>query len=69
MKSSVAKIVELSSQSDKSFEDAIKNGISRANKTLQGVTGAWVKSMKVMVEDGKIRGYRVTLKVTFVLKG
>jgi dodecin len=66
---SVAKIVELSCTSDKSFEDAIKNGMNRANKTLDNITGAWVKSMKVDVEDGKVTTYRVTMKVTFILKG
>ena len=66
---SVAKVVELSCASDKSFEDAIKNGLNRANKTLDTVTGAWVKSMKVDVDDGKVVAYRVTMKVTFILKG
>ncbi len=66
---SVAKIVELSCASDKSFEDAIKSGISRANKTLDNISGAWIKSMKVDCEDGKVVAYRVNMKVTFVLKG
>jgi dodecin len=64
---SVAKVVELSAASTKSFEDAIENGVTRANKTLKGITGAWVQDMKVDVEDGKITRYRVHMKVTFVL--
>ena len=64
---SVAKVVELSAASTKSFENAVETGISRANKTLKGITGAWVQDMKVDVEDGKITRYRVNLKVTFVL--
>jgi flavin-binding protein dodecin len=65
---SVAKISEIISSSNKSFEDAIVSGIARANKTLENVRGAWVKSQKVQVENGKIIEYRVTLKVSFVLK-
>ncbi|MBX3146209.1 MAG: dodecin domain-containing protein [Gemmatimonadales bacterium] len=53
--------------SKKSFEDAINSGIARASKTLDDVQGAWVKSMKVEVEKGKIVQYRVIMKVTFVL--
>ena len=65
---SVAKVSEISARSDKSFEDAIKQGIDRATKTLKGVTGAWVDNQKVVVEKGKIKEYRVNMKVTFVLK-
>jgi dodecin len=66
--SSVAKVVELTSMSKKSFEDAIEGGIARASKTLDNITGAWVQDMKVDVEKGKVKAYRVNLKVTFVLK-
>lgn len=64
---SVAKVSELISESNKSFEDAINQGIARANKTLRNVSGAWVESQKVTIRDGKIVNYRVFLKVTFVL--
>ena len=63
----VAKITEISSSSRKSFEDAIAQGIDRANKTLENVKGAWVQDFKVDVEEGKIKEYRVIMKVTFVL--
>ncbi|MGD9790857.1 MAG: dodecin family protein [Phycisphaerales bacterium] len=65
---SVARVTEIIASSSKSFEDAIKNGVTRANKTLDNVTGAWVQDMKVDVKNGKIAGYRVNMKVTFVLK-
>lgn len=65
---SVAKITEISASSKVSFEDAIKNGIARANKTLQHITGAWVSEQKVKVDDGKVTEWRVIMKVTFVLK-
>lgn len=64
---SVAKVVEIFSESDKSFEDAIQQGIKRANATLKNVRGAWISEQKVDVEKGKIVRYRVAMKVTFVL--
>lgn len=64
---SVAKVSEIIASSEKSFEDAIEQGVARANKTLQNVTGAWVKDQKVKVENGKITRYRVTLKIVFIL--
>lgn len=66
--SSVARVTEIISSSKKSFEDAVETGIDRACKTLTDVKGAWVKDQKVEVQDGKIKHYRVTLMVTFVLK-
>ena len=64
----VARITEITATSTKGFEEAVKAGISRATKTLKNVKGAWVNGMKVDVENGKIRSYRVNLKVTFVLE-
>lgn len=64
---SVAKIIEISAESTKSFEDAIQDGITRASKTIHNIKGAWVKEQQVLVENGKVALYRVDLKVTFVL--
>lgn len=66
---SVAKVIELSSSSTKSFEDAINAGIARATKTMKNVEGAWIKEQKVQIKKGKIVGYRVNMNVTFVLEG
>jgi flavin-binding protein dodecin len=65
--SSVARVTEIIASSKKSFEDAVEKGIDRACKTLNEVKGAWVKDQKVAIEDGKVKRYRVTLMVTFVL--
>ncbi len=65
----VAKVIELTASSNKSFEDAIEQGIKRATKTLDNVEGAWVQEQKVVVKKGKIVEYRVNMKVTFVLNG
>lgn len=64
---SIAKVSEVISSSNKSFEDAISKGVERANKTLENVKAAWVENQQVIVEDGKIKEYRVALKITFVL--
>lgn len=66
---SVARITTLSANSTTSFDDAIKEGITRANKTLRGVTGAWVKEQKVEIADGNVVAWHVVLEVTFVLEG
>ena len=63
----VAKVTEIIASSEKSFEDAVRVGIARANKTLKNVRGAWIKEQKVVVEKGKITEYRVDMRVTFVL--
>ena len=65
---SVAKITEIQSSSTKSFEDAIQAGIARADQTLRNLTGAWIKSQKVIIEKGKITEYRVLMKVSFILQ-
>jgi flavin-binding protein dodecin len=63
----VARVTEITAISKKSFDDAVSIGISRANKTLKNVKGAWIADQEVIVEKGKIAGYKVNLKVTFVL--
>ena len=65
---SIAKVTEIIASSEKSFDDAVKQGIKRANKTLKNVKGAWVQNQQVVCENGKITEYRVNLKLTFVLK-
>lgn len=65
---SVAKVIELSCTSGKSFEDAIASGIARAAKTMKNVEGAWIKEQKVQIKDGRIVGYRVNMNVTFILE-
>ncbi len=66
---SVAKVTEIISSSDKSFDDAVEQGIKRASKSLKNVKGDWVQNQQVTVDkDGDISEYRVNLKVTFVLE-
>ena len=64
---SVARVTEIISSSRKGFQDAIEIGIERANKTLKNVEGAWVKDQSIILDNGKIKEYRVVLKLTFIL--
>ena len=64
---SIARTSEITAASKKSFEDAVEKGIKRFSKTIKNVEGAWIKEQKVVVNDGDVSEYRVTMKVTFVL--
>jgi dodecin len=64
---SVAKVSEISATSTTSFEDAIKEGIARANKTLRKVRSAWIKEQHVRVSDDAIAEYQVNMMVTFII--
>ena len=65
---SVAKTSEISASSSKSFEDAISKGIKKMSETVKNIEGAWVKEQKVVVKDGDVASYRITMKVTFIVK-
>ncbi|HEY9030158.1 MAG: dodecin family protein [Kangiella sp.] len=64
----VAKVTEIIADSKDSFEDAVKQGIRRANKTLDQVKSAWIKEQQVVIKDGEVEKFRVVMKVTFLLK-
>jgi flavin-binding protein dodecin len=63
----IAKVSEISATSSKSFEDAVTQGIARANKTLRNIRSAWIKEQQVRVTDGAITEYQVNMMVTFVI--
>ena len=64
---SVARVTEIIASSSVSFDDAIKQGVARANKTLRNVKSVWVQDQTASVANGEIEEYRVALKVTFIL--
>ncbi|MFO7855355.1 MAG: dodecin family protein [Paracoccaceae bacterium] len=66
---SIARVTEISATSPQSFDDAVKQGIDRAGKTLRGIKSAWVKDQNVEIDNGSVTGYRVNLLVTFELDG
>jgi len=68
MSTTVAKVIELTAASPKSIEDAIENGVRRADSTLDQVEGVWVQDIKCVVKNGKVAEWRVNMRVTFLLK-
>ena len=66
---SVAKVTELSCTSTDSFDDAIRQGIERASKTLRGVHSAWVKEQRVNVNRDGVVEFQANILVTFILEG
>jgi len=64
---SVAKVIEITSTSKKSFDDAIQDGIKRASRTRRGIQSAWIADQEAMVKGGKVVGYQVRMKLTFLL--
>jgi flavin-binding protein dodecin len=67
--SSVAKVIELIAESDKSWDDAAKNAVREASKTIKNIRSIWMDNMSAEVKDNKIVTYRANVKVTFVLEG
>jgi flavin-binding protein dodecin len=65
---SVARTTEITASSAKGFDDALAKGVRRATKTLENVTGAWVKDQEVVIKGGEVVSYKVRAKVTFILK-
>ena len=63
----VAKILELTSRSSDSFDDAIRGGIAKAGESVHNIESAWVKDQTVLIDDESVDQYQVTLKVTFLV--
>jgi flavin-binding protein dodecin len=66
--SSIAKVIEVIAESDKSWDDAVQNALAEAAKTVDDIREIWVSGMKAIVENNKVVRYRITAKITFVLK-
>jgi flavin-binding protein dodecin len=62
----VTKVTEIIASSSESFDDAVNKGINSVGETLENVRSAWVKDLNVVVENGKITEYHVTMKISFV---
>jgi len=65
----VLKVIEILSNSNKSWEDATAKGIKKASKSINNIRSAYVQNQNVTVENGKVKEYRVNLKVTFEVGG
>ncbi len=66
---SVAKVIEITARSTESIEDAIQKGVARAGKTVDNIQSAWIKATHAEIEDDRVVGYRVDMKITFILDG
>lgn len=64
---SIAKVIEVIAESDKSFDDAVNRGVADASATVKNVKSIWVKEMTGVVENGKVATFRVAMKVTFLV--
>lgn len=64
---SVAKVIEISSESPSSFDDAIQQGLAKAASSVEHIESAWIKDQVVVADEGKIKAYRVHMHVTFRL--
>ena len=63
----VAKVIEISAQSNTSFDDTVREGVERASRTVDNIQSAWVKEFNAEVKDGKVSSFRVNLKITFLI--
>lgn len=64
---SVAKVIEITSDSPESFDDAVRKGIAKAGETVRNMKAAWIKEQQVVIEGGNVTSFRVDLKITFIL--
>lgn len=63
----VLKVLEILSSSEKSWEDATNRAVKKASKSIKNIKSAFVQSQSVTVEKGKVKEYRVNVKITFEL--
>jgi dodecin len=61
----VLKVIELMADSDKSWEDATKNAVNQAAKSVKNIRSVWVKDQSCNIKDDEVKSFRVTVKVTF----
>lgn len=64
----IMKVIEILSDSKKSWEDATARGVARAGKNVKSIKSAYVQSQSVVVKNNKVTAYRVNLKITFEVK-
>jgi len=67
--SSIVKVIEVIAESDQGFDDAVRNAVKEAAKTVNGIKSVWVENLSVKVDGNRITSYRANCKVSFVLKG
>ena len=64
---SMVKVIEVLAQSDKGFDDAARTAVKIASKTVRDIKEIYIKDMNGIVENGEIKLYRITAKISFLL--
>jgi len=64
----IIKVIEVLSDSKKSWEDATASAVKKASKSINNIKSAFVQSQSVVVKDGKVEAYRVNVKISFMVK-
>jgi flavin-binding protein dodecin len=64
----VVNVVELLAESEESWEDAVRQAVAEATKTLRGITSVYVQEFQATVENDRVKNFRVNVKVSFVLE-
>jgi flavin-binding protein dodecin len=64
----IHKVIEVISQSDKSWEDAAERAVADAGRTVENIKSIWIKDFEGVVKDNRIVDYRVHAKITFEVK-
>ena len=62
---SVVKVIELSGRSSDSFEDAVRQTVERASRTLRNIRSVWVKEFQAVVENDKVTAFEVNVMLSF----
>lgn len=65
---SVLKVIEIMANSTASWEDATKNAVNHASKSIKGIKSAFVQSQSVVVDNNEVTQFRVNVKITFEVK-
>jgi hypothetical protein len=64
----IHKVIEVISQSEKSWEDAAQRAVADAGKSVEQIKSIWIKNFEAVVKDSKIVEYRVNANITFEVK-
>lgn len=64
----IHKVIEVISQSEKSWEDAAQRAVADAGLTVEQIKSIWIKNFEAVVNDNKIVEYRVNANITFEVK-
>ena len=64
---SVVKVIELSGQSSQSYEDAVRQAMERAARTLRNIRSVWVKEFEAVVENDRVTQFQANVKISFLL--